>query len=296
MWLVYIFMPYFPSINILFIHIPKTGGSSIEKYFEKKLNIQLNSKYLFSVSELINNHSYQHLTYYEIYKNQKELHINFSNLKLIFSIVRNPYERIISELFFRKLINKNMECNMIEKIIINYLNSDNTYDNHKLPQYLFLIDSSGNINKNIKILKTESLKNDMINLGWKDFNINQNHSYRTTLNYYNFLNINTIHLINNYYSKDFELFSYNKINIELYKILNPNLGKSLYLLSDYYTHLINHGISEKRPQKIQDIYPTFSLQYYKQNYSDLQNHTDLQLIHHYINHGKNENRIYDRLI
>jgi hypothetical protein len=289
-------MPYFPSINILFIHIPKTGGSSVEKYFEKKLNIQLNPKYLFSVSELINNHSYQHLTYYEIYKNKKKLNVNFNNLKLIFSIVRNPYERIISELFFRKLINKNMDCNMIEKIIINYLNSNNIYDNHKLPQYLFLIDSSGNINTNIKILKTETLNNDMKNLGWNDFNINQNHSYRTKLNYYKFLNINTINLLNNYYSKDFELLSYNKINIELYKILNPDLEQNLYLLSDYYTHLINYGITEKRPQKIQDIYPNFSLEYYKKNYSDLQNHTDLQLIYHYINYGKNEDRVYNRLL
>ena len=39
-------MPYFKNnrINLLFIHIPKTGGSSLEKYFNVKYNIPLNYK------------------------------------------------------------------------------------------------------------------------------------------------------------------------------------------------------------------------------------------------------------
>lgn len=37
-------MPYFKNdtINILFIHIPKTGGTSLEEYFSSKFNIKLN--------------------------------------------------------------------------------------------------------------------------------------------------------------------------------------------------------------------------------------------------------------
>ena len=44
-------MPYFKdnNINILFIHIPKTGGSSLEVYFSKKFNIPLNNKSLFFI-------------------------------------------------------------------------------------------------------------------------------------------------------------------------------------------------------------------------------------------------------
>ena len=41
-------MPYFKNdnINILFIHIPKTGGSSLENYFSSKFGIELNKKSL----------------------------------------------------------------------------------------------------------------------------------------------------------------------------------------------------------------------------------------------------------
>ena len=37
-------MPYFHNkdVNLLFIHIPKTGGSSLETYFSKKFNMHLN--------------------------------------------------------------------------------------------------------------------------------------------------------------------------------------------------------------------------------------------------------------
>ena len=42
-------MPYFKNdnVNILFIHIPKTGGTSLDNYFSKKYNIDLNDKSLY---------------------------------------------------------------------------------------------------------------------------------------------------------------------------------------------------------------------------------------------------------
>lgn len=58
-------MPLFK--NILVIHIPKTGGSSLEKYLSKKFDIDLDSdpeKYLYMSQ--YNNHTLQHSTYEEI--------------------------------------------------------------------------------------------------------------------------------------------------------------------------------------------------------------------------------------
>ena len=103
-------MPYFNNnddINVLFIHIPKTGGSSIEEYLSYKYKIKLDnsSLYLFTQDKrLLNenmkiNSSLQHLTYNQIVENRKVLNIHFDNIKII-TIVRNPYERIISDLFF----------------------------------------------------------------------------------------------------------------------------------------------------------------------------------------------------
>ena len=83
-------------------------------------------------------------------------------------------------------------------------------DNHGLPQYLFLIDENNELIKNIKLMRTESLQSDMINLGYVDFDI-KFASNTSNVNYDDYLNTDSINLINNYYEKDFELFGYTKI-------------------------------------------------------------------------------------
>ena len=40
-------MPYFKENKLLLIHIPKTGGTSIEKYFSQKYNIKLGPENLY---------------------------------------------------------------------------------------------------------------------------------------------------------------------------------------------------------------------------------------------------------
>jgi hypothetical protein len=210
-------MPYFfyNNLNVLLIHIPKTGGSSVESYFSKKYNIPLNEKSLYNPvpnKSIINdnltiNSSPQHMTYQTIMRNKDLIGIKMNNLKII-AIVRNPYDRIISDLFFYRLINVNSSkedvFNAIEKYLLR-----NDLDNHNICQYLFVTNQKKIIPPSIKLLHTESLTEDMIKLGYKDFNqkINLNSN---KLNYDNYLNNDSIQLINKYYDEDFKILGYKK--------------------------------------------------------------------------------------
>jgi hypothetical protein len=208
-------MPYFNKNEekVLFIHIPKTGGTSIEKYLSKKYDIPLDIHSLWDIhARFRNGVSYQHQTFLTIKKNSKLFKINFDENIKIFSAIRNPYDRLISDLFFYKLIDVNDTPQKVEKVIKVYLYGGNKYlrDNHVIPQHLFLIDETGEISKDIKILKTETLNEDMESIGFSNFNIREN-ATENRKNYKAYLNKNSVALINKYYEKDFKLLGYTMI-------------------------------------------------------------------------------------
>jgi hypothetical protein len=192
-------MPYFynTDVNILFIHIPKTGGSSLEEYYSRKFHIPLNEKSLFgSKPDNFNikvNSSLQHLSLNFILKNASVFNIKTSDLTII-SIVRNPYDRIMSDLFCLRLVNPNYSQKEITEAIKNFLNND--YDGHKRPQYSYLVDENTNLYSNVKILRTEQLNDDMKQLGYTDFALKSNANSHV-LNYMDFLNNESITIINN---------------------------------------------------------------------------------------------------
>lgn len=203
-------MPYYKEKDLLFIHIPKTGGTMIEDNIKKKYKqslYNLTSNKNFLLKKPFNNSSLQHLFYTTIFKFQKELNIDFKNIK-IFSVVRNPYDRIISDLFWFKLINPDFSSDKVYNIIKNkYLNRCDL-DNHNKPQYKFITNDNDELVENIKIFKTENL-NDSVKsmsqfLGF-DINIIKDNVNK---NYDKYLNKDSISLINNFYKKDFELFGY----------------------------------------------------------------------------------------
>jgi len=209
-------MPYFKNenVNILFIHIPKTGGTSVCDYFSTKFNIPLNNSSLheFLILDTVENNieinsSLQHMSYNTIMKYKDFFKIESEKLDII-TTVRSPYCRVISDLFFLKKINKECSKNEVYIAIQEYITT--LWDNHGLPQYLFLMDENNELIKNLKVMRTETLQYDMNQIGYVDFDIKINCN-ENNINYYDYLNSYSLSLINNYYKKDFELFGYTMI-------------------------------------------------------------------------------------
>jgi hypothetical protein len=213
-------MPYYKSINLLFIHIPKTGGTVIENSIKKDKKYGIQTLYSTSSRNSIlpapfSTYSLQHQFYSTIYDYRIKLNVNFDKIK-VFSVVRNPYDRIISDLFHYKLIKPNFSKEEVFNIIKNkYIYKKKSemhkYDNHVAPQYLYVTDNNEELIKNIKIFHTETLNenNDELN-SFAGININIKQS-NVNKDYSKYLNNDSILLINEIYKKDFELFGYEMI-------------------------------------------------------------------------------------
>ena len=95
-------MPYFYNdhVHVLLLHIPKTGGTSINKYLCKKYEIPLNRQALYSVKsgEFYKGISPQHQFYSTIKENPEAFPVKWdSDPKMqIIASVRNPYHRAVS--------------------------------------------------------------------------------------------------------------------------------------------------------------------------------------------------------
>jgi hypothetical protein len=213
-------MPYFKSntINILLIHIPKTGGTSLEHYFAHKIHIQITRDNLYGflpteqATQLNITSSLQHLTYLQLMKNADFFNIDTNNFTVI-AVIRNPYERIISSLFFQSKLPNHPTQQQVFDTIQYFINATDV-DNHNIPQYKFVTDENKQIIPTITILKTETLTIDMHKLGFTDFNLNVNTNRHGITDYFQFLNNDSIKLINEFYKDDFAIFNFPMINPE----------------------------------------------------------------------------------
>ncbi len=239
-------MPYFEGLNLLFIHIPKTGGTSIERYISMKYKVPLDVKSLYNEyhpSTIDNSikkndrpeekrrlhlsknvkHSLQHFTFSEMhiycrdlfyFPNGQTLYEILPTLR-VFTVVRNPYDRILSELFYVKYIHAMSTPEEVYEILCKYLRHAYGYDNHRLPQYMFILDKQHQMLPNIHVMKMETLQEDMHNYGFDDFNlvINTNRAKIDGTTYRLMLNKKSIALINEFYKVDFEWFDYPMLEV-----------------------------------------------------------------------------------
>ena len=200
-------MPYYQNKHLLYIHIPKTGGSTIEICLDqndKKILFSGHGNRLFPNKEL-QKVSLQHQTIQTLKDYEGLSKIPFNDDLKIISCVRNPYTRLVSDLFHWNLINQKSTKEETYKAIKKYIYKD-IYDNHNKPQIQFLL-YNNNIIPNIDIIKTETLNSDLENLGYK-IKRNYNVGKKSHLNYYDYLNPDSIELINYVYYEDFITFEY----------------------------------------------------------------------------------------
>ena len=157
-------MPISFKHKCIFVHIPKTGGTSIKAALDIQYGV-----WNFSGGENV----------FLIYKNKKEV-TNHAPAKLIqmfhpdsfkkfakFSIVRNPYDRAISQYFYNFRKQKTNE--EFSTWLRNFYSTPITFTH--CPQYDFLYDEEVCIVDNI--LRFESLEKDFSDF-CKKYNINAN--------------------------------------------------------------------------------------------------------------------------
>lgn len=192
--------------ELKFIHITKTGGTTIEDVgkkngkkwgrFHKEYNIGLRRG------------DYWH-TKFTLLSNEVKLKYDW------FIVVRNPYKRLISEFYCKwggcgisnKFTCSKEDFNKILKKKI--LNNHNKLFGHYIPQH-FYIDP----NIKIHIIKFENLTKEFNELMKKynyNFVLNKHSNKGKKIYTVNDLSNEVISLINNIYHKDFEMFGYKKI-------------------------------------------------------------------------------------
>ena len=196
-------MPFILDHNLLFVHIPKTGGSSVEVKFG--IDKQNRDECYSHTEEKINNIIFapQHYTPDLIEKFYPELY----NKCKKFTIVRNPYTKMISEFMYREgEFTPDKFHDFVRRIPLQLTD-------HNLPQKRYF-------NNNIlysQILRFEHLKEDFECLAWANNfspilpHENKNKHNVNSVDLVKEIKRETLVLLNKYYAEDFEYFNYEMI-------------------------------------------------------------------------------------
>ncbi len=194
--------------NYLFIHIPKTAGTTIEKSFA---HANYKTSYRRSVGNPLNKVTC--CTPQHIHADIINQTFNIQKFDGIFTMVRNPYDRVRSEYAMRhkdksKIDGEDVYLWLKEKINA-YWKDKYINDNHIRPQAEFIVQGTDifKLEDGIDYF-FESLKQKyQINTSSKT-----NHMSSQKRNGFSssevMLNDDSVDLINNFYNIDFKLFNY----------------------------------------------------------------------------------------
>ena len=122
----------------IFIHIPKTAGTSIEQFLKD------NGKNSIDYHGVRDGRSMHHYTAIDF---KRELPWHFNDYYK-FSIVRNPYDRLLSEYYWTPIPHVGYKSgktkaeflNYVSHIVKNNLFFQNIYNDHFIPQFMFVYD------------------------------------------------------------------------------------------------------------------------------------------------------------
>jgi len=231
-------MPISHNLNIIFIHIPKTGGGTIEKSLgifgeDNNGSLKVNYDILYGKDD---DKLLQHFTLQNIKITKQN---EFDKYRKI-SFVRNPYDRMVSEYLWRTQIYGKRQIEFKQYIFeeaIPRKNGENVFvknfykdenlvplmDIHYLDQYKFLINKYGNIDIDF-IGKFENLEEDFFKIF--NFKIAETKIHKSKSNYLYYLykkiipfllrkkayrrfyDNETKDLIGNEYAEDLKKFNY----------------------------------------------------------------------------------------
>ena len=172
--------------NILFVHIPKTGGTTVEDYFRDLSMFDQDARHLYTpwnvfVKNSLQNKcrvSLQHLTVKEMQSIFPEEFIH--SLTHVFTITRNPYDRLISEYWYlkkkvfrtskdykiwgvdpNKIQNALQDMDSFVDFMYREYSKDPTFlDNHFRPQVDFIQDLPSHLAPLLMVFEFDDLKNE----------------------------------------------------------------------------------------------------------------------------------------
>ncbi len=232
-----------PEHKIFFHHVPKTGGKTVDNFLYDYFNLPYKSwlyfteglslRKSFTDKEVYSVFNICHLQYVELFKLAKKSNIQIDNSWDIFTIVRNPYYRACSAIFFQPVL----ECmnhmhtlptikekrKLFTKSYNQYFSTDglgNDWFSHRVPQHLIL-ETDVNIpsykmykyEEGLENILTKALSNKIKeNIVLTNRHQNQNDFNIPKTDYLSLFTRSYIEKINEYYYKDFEFCGYEMWN------------------------------------------------------------------------------------
>ena len=203
-------MPIFTKQKLCFIHIPKTAGTSIFEHLKINEPVHTNLLHTYDgIRSKKTGKTSQHLTYLELHQEIKNL-----NEYTLFTVVRNPYTRIVSEYIWgqKRLKHIYNKFSTFDDFIHRSLRAPEKvrvtqFDGHLEPQISYIKECNKiNIfyyeqleNLNVWLKQNYNLKGELPHLNMSEFKVGIKQLTSKT---------ETITRIQKFYSEDFLTFNY----------------------------------------------------------------------------------------